>query len=731
MLKKTISRRGFVAASAATAALAASGAALSGCASGSADEDKAFAAEVVNTQCSACPKQCGYAAYVVNGSVDKVVGNALNPYAAGTLCARGYGSATAYAAEGRLATPLRRNAAGFYDEIEWDTAIAEIAAGLEAIATEDGPMSLAAVTNGTSTADWYVGRLMAALGSPNVYVNASAANLSVASGLALATGYTAYEPDYANAAMVIILGASTVEAPDPGTAAALQQAREAGARIVMVDSRLSQAGSLATEFVAVNAGIELALVLALAHELLDDEGIAQAAAQVMTSLEQWRSAIAGCTPQWAAKITGVPADRIVDLAQGLAQAAPAACIDLSWMAMFGGSYDNTGELARAVALVNTLLGCWNVAGGAYLVQPAEWAVAPTAAGGADDITAEAFPLAVAGSPAALMRLAHDEAVRGLLLVDANVAAEYPDPDYVAEALEACELTVAVVPQMTETAALCTYVLPEKLWAESAQLPTVAGAKTPMLVVSSQVVEPAVEQARSVAEIMSDLAGALGKQSLFPASVEEAAAAMCEAAGIDYLGACRAGSVALGGTGNQTPAPASGEVQAAVIAWPTASGKVECASAAADAAGLSAVPVWVAPRASAQSAGLYRLTTGNQAVLFATELTNLAPLQAIAAEYGLDGVWMNADAAEAAGIAEGDKVVVANDRCSATARAHLTRLIEPSAAYMACHYGVKDEDEKVADGLGVRQAAFVPFALETGYGAPLLQESLVTITKAGA
>ena len=93
--------------------------------------------------------------------------------------------------------------------------------------------------------------------------------------------------------------------------------------------------------------------------------------------------------------------------------------------------------------------------------------------------------------------------------------------------------------------------------------------------------------------------------------------------------------------------------------------------------------------------------------------------------------MNADAAEAAGIAEGDKVVVANDRCSATARAHLTRLIEPSAAYMACHYGVKDEDEKVADGLGVRQAAFVPFALETGYGAPLLQESLVTITKAGA
>lgn len=95
------------------------------------------------------------------------------------------------------------------------------------------------------------------------------------------------------------------------------------------------------------------------------------------------------------------------------------------------------------------------------------------------------------------------------------------------------------------------------------------------------------------------------------------------------------------------------------------------------------------------------------------------------------VMKNATEAEAAGIAEGDKVFLTNDRCSAPIRAHVTRLIEPSAVYLACHYGVDDEDETVADGLGIRQAAFAPFALETGYGAPLLQESLVAITKAGA
>ena len=77
------------------------------------------------------------------------------------------------------------------------------------------------------------------------------------------------------------------------------------------------------------------------------------------------------------------------------------------------------------------------------------------------------------------------------------------------------------------------------------------------------------------------------------------------------------------------------------------------------------------------------------------------------------------------------MTVANDRASAALNAHVTQLIEPSVVYMACHYGVDDGEEKNANDLGVRQASFVPFALETGYGAPLLQESMVTITKAGA
>ncbi len=721
-MTKAITRRGFVAASAATAALAASGTTLYGCATDAAQAAE-HTASVVNTQCSACPKQCGYAAYVVDGSLDKVIGNATHPYAAGTLCARGFGSATESQAENRLNTPLRKNAAGFYDEIDWDTAITEIASSLKTIATDEGPQAIAAITDGTSTAQWYTSRLLAAYGSPNTYVSASAANTSIASGLALATGYSSYEPDYANAKVIVILGASTVDSPDPGTIAGLEAAKEAGAQIVMVDSRMSQSSSLATEYLGVHAGTELALVLSLAHELLNNAALYQAAAATMEGLAEWKAALSDYTPAWAAEITGVPADAIVSLAKSLANAAPAACIDVTWMAMFGGSYANTGELARAVALTNTVLGCWNTQGGAYVAAPIDWtscAFAPVATT-ATDITATEAPLAVDGSAATLIRLAHDGSVGGLVLVDANIVAEYPDPAYVEQALAACSLTVAVTPIMTETAQQCTYVLPELEWSESAQIPVVSGAKAPVVTVSSAVVEPAVDNAWSVADIMTAVAQSAGVSTPFPQTVEEAAEALCSCLGTSYDGACTVGTVSCN--------VASPEVEAG--AWPTASGKVECVSAAADAAGVSACPVWVAPTASDETEGLYRLTTGNQALLFATELTNLAPLADIAKEYDLEGIWINADEASRAGIAEGDKVTISNDHATATLNAHVTQLIEPSAVYMACHYGVENEDEKNANDLGVRQASFVPFALETGYGAPLLQESMVTITKAGA
>lgn len=721
MSEMAITRRGFLAASAAGAALAATGATLTGCDSTPAI-DQAYADEVVNTQCTACANQCGYAAYVVDGSIDKVVGHATNPHAAGTLCARGFGSATQATSEDRLTEPLRRKDDGTYEAVTWDVALEEIGRAVVDIKGQKGPEALAAITDGTSTADFYMTRFMNALGSANSYVDLSAGSASVASGLAQVTGYGAYEVDYAQAKMVVILGASSVEMSDPGTVVALEAAKAQGAAIVMVDSRMTDSASLATEWLPVRSGTELALVLALAHELATNGKVTPEAAAQMEGYEAWAASLAEYTPAWAAEITGLAADRIEGLAQELAAAAPRAVLDLTWMALYGGSYGNTGELARAVAVVNAMLGSWQVDGGASVVAPAvdltDTVLAPVAVT-ATDVTLAEYPLALNGSAAQALRLAHDGAIEGLFLVDANVVAEYPDPDYVKEAVESCTLTVAIAPEMTETARCCTFVLPEKTWSESDQLPVVYGAAQPTLVVSSQVIEPQVEDARSVNEIVEGLAKLTGTEGAFPFTLAEATEAYCEACGCTAEAAAALGSTAL--EAKKT------------VSWPTASGKIQCASDAAAQAGLTATPAWVAPTVNPDALGFefYRLSTGNQAVQTAAKTANEAPLAAIAKQYGLDRLWMNAEEAAKLGVAEGDKVIVENEYASAPVEVHVTETIEPATLYLASHYGVENDEQTQANGLGVRQARFVPFALETAYGAPLLQETMVSVGKAGA
>ena len=149
--------------------------------------------------------------------------------------------------------------------------------------------------------------------------------------------------------------------------------------------------------------------------------------------------------------------------------------------------------------------------------------------------------------------------------------------------------------------------------------------------------------------------------------------------------------------------------------------------------MAAVPGWVEPQVSPDSVGygFYRLTTGNQASQAGAKTANAAPLAALAAQYALDDMWVSAKAAARLDVAEGDKVVIENGQASSPVRVHVTELIEPSALYLASSYGIQEEQQHQATGRGVRQASFAAFNLEPGYGAPLLQETMVTVGKAGA
>ena len=124
MLDAKLSRRGFLAGAAGTAAaLGASGylsyGAWEKAHAAEADAEPEFAG---HSACGGCYSKCAYSAYVRNGRLDKIVGDKEHAFGVGKPCARGYGwSQLAYSAN-RLTDPLKRTEDGSFEAISWDQA---------------------------------------------------------------------------------------------------------------------------------------------------------------------------------------------------------------------------------------------------------------------------------------------------------------------------------------------------------------------------------------------------------------------------------------------------------------------------------------------------------------------------------------------------------------------------------------------------------------------------------
>ena len=147
-MNSSVTRRTFLKGSAATAALAATGAGV--CSLG------AWQAEVAHAEgsyerkegaslCNGCSSKCGLVATTLGGQLFTLRGSDVHPYAKGTICGRGHGVAQIAYSDERLTQPMRRAADGSFEAIDWDTAFSEIGAKVKDILAKNGPEALAIV----------------------------------------------------------------------------------------------------------------------------------------------------------------------------------------------------------------------------------------------------------------------------------------------------------------------------------------------------------------------------------------------------------------------------------------------------------------------------------------------------------------------------------------------------------------------------------------------------------
>jgi len=739
MQGRLLSRRALVAGSAATAALMAGGV-LSKQAwlvqQGYATEEgsESSTVETIATTCNACTNKCGVFVHVKDGRLWKLTGNPNHPYSKGTLCARGHGFSQIVYSKDRLTSPLKRNENGTFSAISWDQAFSEISEKLKAIITRSGPESISIINDPRPNGAYYCSRFIQALGSSNYYTHNATCNGSLAAGYAATFGASNFSADIANAKMVLFIGRSYADGLRPSSIRTLADAAKRGARIVIVDPRLNNSCVFANQWLPINPGTDLALLLAIANilvaEKLYDKDFVEASSM---GLEDWEPILARYTPGWAAEITGIDKDDITALARDLAAAGHQGVIEQGWRGGFGCQYRNSFETARCIAAINALLGNYNQKGGAVLY--------PSSAFGKLDETKfikvpeptikkaglKEFPLqsTAQGIVSIVPVKAKEGTMKAAFFYNSNAVKAYANPKDWAEGVQAMDLTVCIDIQMSETALLCDYVLPECSYLERAEVVQLHDGKQPEVEGRFKALELVHPDTKSSDEIFTALARALGIGKYFNFTCDELVRAQLNSIGVSYNELSQKGIVKFGeawqGLGK---APT----------FKTPSGKFEFISQKIlSMEGLSLHKPyisWIEPKVK-PGEGEFRLIGGKQSIHSHTMTTSIESLMEITREYNLERIWIPASRASVLGIQEGDLVEVYNELYSGKVRAHVTERLNPSCVWIPTHYGGASPYLSQGYEVGIPHMDFVPFDFEPEVGPPMSHEALVRVRKVSA
>ena len=299
--------------------------------------------QVIHTMCpmNCHPTLCGMLATVENGRLVKVSGDPENPDSRGFLCIRGRASSEIIDNPARLSSPMVRDrrTADAWRQASWEEALDVITtrmrqAGREAVGIWAGH---GALSNNYGT------RINALLMKrfANIYGcqwwNPSMICWGLgAFGLGL-TGLleTHTKEDMGQHAELVILWGANL-ASQPNTARHVLAAKRRGAGIITIDVRTTEAAAHSDEVYLIRPGTDTALALALMHVLItEDLYDRDCVARHTVGFESLKEHVQAYTPEWAADITDLAPQRIVDLARRYATTPPV-------MIVLGGSSMHKG-----------------------------------------------------------------------------------------------------------------------------------------------------------------------------------------------------------------------------------------------------------------------------------------------------------------------------------------------------------------------------------------------------
>ena len=335
-------------------------------------------ARAVPTICFACTNHCGVIGWVQDGIVRKIDGNPLDPNTEGNLCSKAQGMISYTYYPERILYPLRRvgkRGEGKWKRITWDEAYQELADRMRPL-RENGVPEEFVFHYGRDKTKGYTKHFTNAFGTPHRLNRRSICSSNRRAPLMSFYGrdFEWETQDLANTKYVINWGGNPFEAYQGGLFMAhrLQEARvEHGAKLVTFEVRPSATASKSDEFHTVMPGTDGAVAFGMIHTILkeglqDDEFWNRWANIPLNDL---RESVKDYTPEWAEKVSGVPAKDIERIAIEFAKAAPACCT----MSNRGSAKHYNGMQAdRAIRTLDVLVGNVGKPGGYCLSSLRGW-----------------------------------------------------------------------------------------------------------------------------------------------------------------------------------------------------------------------------------------------------------------------------------------------------------------------------------------------------------------------
>jgi anaerobic selenocysteine-containing dehydrogenase len=642
------------------------------------DDLRSSSARIVKGACPHdCPDTCALETTVENGVAVEIRGGDM-PFTEGTLCTKVARYLDRTYSKDRVLHPLRRvgpkgRGPGRFERISWDEALDEIAARFKAIAAEDPQQILPCSYAGTMGQLQYASmdrrffhRLGASLLDRTLCSSAGKAGMRITLG-----GSLGMDPERADESRLILIWGSNPIVSNLHFWTRCQEAKRRGAKLIAIDPWRSQTAEKCHQHVQLLPGTDAALALGMMHviigERLHDRDYVE---RHTVGFDRLAERVGQYPPEAVARICGIEAQTVVDLAREYARTKPAAIrINYGLQRHAGG-----GMAVRTIACLPALVGAWRDAAGGVLLSTADFYGLDHAALERADLIPNR-PRTINQSALGDALLAARPPVKAIYVYNNNPVAVCPDSNKVIAGFARPDLFCVVHDIfLTDTTDYADIVLPATTQLEHFDVHKSYGH---LYVLANNPAIAPLGESRPNIEVFRQLARRMGfTESCFADSDEEVARQALRSVsprmqGIEWTSLKESGWHRLAVAERFAPFAEGG--------FPTPSGKCEFYSATAAKMGLDPLPAYTPPRENALSnperAKRYPLAFISPPCrnFLNSSFANLQFALASEKEPRLD---IHPDDARARGIVDGGKVRVFNDRGAFTVKSAVSTRARP-------------------------------------------------------